>query len=40
MAELNVYEGMSHADYMYATDTPESRQVYAELNDFLLRCMQ
>ena len=40
MAELNVYEGMSHADYMYATDTPESRQVYAELNDFLLRYMQ
>ncbi|KEI72698.1 hypothetical protein GV64_19970 [Endozoicomonas elysicola] len=39
VAELNVYEGMSHADYLYAADTPESRQVYAELNDFLLRHM-
>lgn len=37
VADLNVYEGMSHADYMIAGDTPESQQVYAELNDFLLR---
>ena len=37
VADLNVYEGMSHAGYMIAGNTPESRQVYSELNDFLLR---
>ena len=37
IADLNVYEGMSHAGYMIAGNTPESRQVYSELNDFLLR---
>lgn len=37
IADLNVYEGLSHADYMIAPNTPESRQVYKELNDFLLR---
>jgi acetyl esterase/lipase len=37
IADLNVYEGLSHAGYMIAANTPESQQVYAELNDFLLR---
>ena len=37
IADLNVYEGMSHAGYMIAANTPESQQVYSELNDFLLR---
>ena len=36
IADLNVYEGMSHAGYMIAANTPESQQVYSELNDFLL----
>lgn len=36
MADLNVYEGMSHAGYMIVADSPESQQVYAELGDFLL----
>ena len=35
-ADLNVYEGMSHAGYMIVADSPESQQVYAELGDFLL----
>jgi len=34
-AELNVYEGLSHADYMILFDTPESIQVYTELGKFL-----
>ena len=37
IADLNVYEGMSHAGYMIAVNTPESQQVYSELNNFLLR---
>lgn len=36
VADLNVYEGMSHAGYMIVADSPESQQVYAELGDFLL----
>ena len=34
-AELNVYEGMSHAGYLFLQDAPESRQVFAELDIFL-----
>lgn len=36
-AELNVYEGMSHAGYITSLDTPESTQVYSELQAFLLQ---
>lgn len=35
-ADLNVYEGMSHAGYMIVADSPESQQVYGELGDFLV----
>ena len=34
-ADLNVYEGMSHAEYTFLLNTPESRQTYAELSRFL-----
>lgn len=34
-AELNVYEGMSHAGYAFEPDAPESQQVYGELAAFL-----
>ncbi len=34
-ADLNVYEGMSHAGYLFVQDSPESRQVFAELDMFL-----
>ena len=34
-AELNVYEGMSHAEYAFLVDSPESRQAYGELGLFL-----
>lgn len=37
VADLHVYEGVSHADYLLAPDSPESQEVYAELNAFLLR---
>lgn len=37
VADLNVYEGISHAGYMIVANSPESRQVYEELNDFLHR---
>ena len=39
-ADLNVYEGMSHAGYMIVADSPESQEVYAELGDFLLEHLQ
>lgn len=34
-ADLNVYEGLSHAEYAMAGDSPEFRQVYGELVVFL-----
>ncbi len=36
VAELNVYEGVSHGDYMF-TDSPELQQTFGELGAFLLR---
>jgi monoterpene epsilon-lactone hydrolase len=35
IADLNVYEGMSHAGYGVAPASPESKQVYSELATFL-----
>lgn len=35
-AELHVYEGQGHADYIVAMKTPESVEHYAELNRFVL----
>nr|ADH59413.1 esterase [uncultured bacterium] len=35
-AELHVYEGQGHADYIVAMKTPESAEHYAELNRFVL----
>ncbi len=40
IAELNVYEGMSHGDYLLSPNTPESIQVYEELGDFLIQHFQ
>ena len=40
MADLNVHEGVSHADYLLVPDSPASQQVYAELNAFLLRRLE
>lgn len=40
IADLNVYEGVSHADYLLVPDSPESKEVYAELNAFLLRHLE
>lgn len=34
-AELNVYEGLSHAGYAFELRAPESQQVYGELASFL-----
>jgi acetyl esterase/lipase len=36
VAELHVYEGQGHADYIVAMKTPESAEHYAELNRFAL----
>lgn len=36
VADLNVYEGVSHADYSIVVDSPESEQVFGELGAFLL----
>ena len=35
IADLNVYEGMSHAEYAFLAQSPESQQVYSELAAFL-----
>ena len=40
IADLNVYEGMSHGEYFLVTDLPESHQAYAELNAFLKKYLQ
>lgn len=36
IADLNVYEGISHADYA-SLELPESKQVFKELNAFLIK---
>ncbi len=36
VADLNVYEGVSHGDYLLP-DSPESEQAFGELGAFLLR---
>lgn len=35
-ADLNIYEGQSHGDYIYVMNAPESHEHYAELNRFVL----
>lgn len=35
-ADLNIYESLSHAEYITMKDLPESQQVYIELKEFLL----
>jgi len=36
-ADLHIYEGQSHADYMAMWKSPESAEHYAELNAFVLK---
>ena len=40
VADLNVYEGFSHGDYLNVVDSPESQQVFAELGVFLLKYLK
>ena len=35
IADLNVYEGLSHVEYFIVPDAPESIEVYSELREFL-----
>ncbi|MFK8019918.1 MAG: alpha/beta hydrolase [Pseudomonadales bacterium] len=37
VAELNVYEGLSHAGYLVAVGSTEQKQVYSELAEFLTK---
>jgi len=39
-ADLHIYEGQSHADYLAVSNAPESHEHYAELNAFLLKHLQ
>ena len=39
-AELHVYEGMSHGDYLFAVGAPESRDALAEVSRFFDRHLQ
>ena len=34
-SDLHVYEGMAHGDYLYFIDTPETSDVFRELENFL-----
>jgi len=40
VADLNVYEGFSHGEYLKVIDSPESQQVFAELGTFLLEHLE
>ncbi len=40
VADLNVYEGVSHGDYAAVVDSPESQQALGELRAFLLKHLQ
>jgi acetyl esterase/lipase len=40
VADILVYEGVSHGDYIAVMDSPESLHAFAELNAFLLRHLQ
>ena len=32
--DLNVFECMSHTDFLFVLDSPESRQLFTEIGDF------
>jgi acetyl esterase/lipase len=40
VADILVYDGVSHGDYIAVMNSPESEHAYAELNAFLLRHLQ
>jgi uncharacterized membrane protein len=40
VADILVYDGVSHGDYIFVLDSPESAHAYAELSAFLLRHLQ
>lgn len=40
VADLNVYEGLSHADYIFMEGSSESLQAFMELGGFLLQHLQ
>ena len=40
VADLNVYEGVSHGDYAFHDDSPETQQAFGELGVFLLRHLE
>ena len=35
IADLNVYEGISHGEYFLMPDLPEAKEIYVELGSFL-----
>jgi acetyl esterase/lipase len=37
IAELNVYEGVSHAEYLALPDVPETREAFGEIAEFFDR---
>ena len=40
VAELHVYEGMSHAGYLVSPETPESMDLYGEIDKFISRFLE
>jgi len=39
-ADLHVYEGMSHAGYLFAPNSPESLNMYEEVRAFMNRHLE
>ena len=39
-ADLNVYEGMSHAQYLFNADAPETKEAFGEITAFFDRHLQ
>ena len=39
-ADLHIYEGQAHGDYIFVLNAPESFEHYAELNAFVLKHLQ
>jgi acetyl esterase/lipase len=40
VADILVYDGVAHGDYIAVMNSPESAHAYAELNAFVLRHLQ
>ena len=40
VADLHVYEGVAHADYLILVDSPESKDMFQEVGDFFKKHLE